>query len=374
VLQILWLGEPVHAITTDASSAVRRAWRTVLGAKSLHAGLTLAESGCDSLRLLQFVLVLEHELNHPVALDIISDTMRPAEVAAALCRLETQTGSDDALPVVFLMPGLDDDEKRLALFRTALRNRVRFILIEYPDWPEMARPGWGFADMIDAVTRQVLRRDTDGPVLLTGYSFGGQVAFFTACRLVEQGCPVRWLGILDTDITDVPQPLSGGLFERMRHYFGEIAHDVRHDRLHKSLGLFLAKLAREGAGLTFADRTAPWWRALLPLRTQFWFDRRTRSILRMRALWASSDAAARDTLDVPATLFRSEAGRGSSPPDLGWGACCPALSIVPISGDHHTLFDPPYREELYIRYADEVERIALGSVSGACTGSIGTLR
>jgi thioesterase domain-containing protein len=185
---------------------------------------------------------------------------------------------------------------------------------------------------------------------------------------------VRWLGILDTDITDVPQPLSGGLFERLRRYFGEIARDVRRDRLHKSLGLFLAKLARNGAALPFADRMAPWWRALLPLRTQFWFDRRTRSILRMRALWASSDAAARDTLAVPVTLFRAEAGRRSSPPDLGWGAICPALSIVPISGDHHTLFDPPHRDELYIRYAGEVARIAPGRACGACTSSIGTLR
>jgi thioesterase domain-containing protein len=364
----------VHAVTTEASAAVRRAWRTVLGARSLNAGLTLAESGCDSLRLLQFVLVLEHELDRPVPLDIVSDTMRPAEVAAALCRQETEAASDDARPIIFLMPGLDDDEKRLALFRTALRNRVRFKLIEYPDWPEMLRPGWGFADMVDAVMRQVLRHGTGAPVLLTGYSFGGQVAFATACRLVEQGCAVRWLGILDTDITDVPQPLSGGLFERLRRYFGEIAGDAQHGRLHKTLGLFLAKLARKGTGLTYADRMGPWWRALLPLRTQFWFDRRTRSILRMQALWASLDAAARDTLDVPVTLFRSEAGRGSSPPDLGWGPRCPSLSIVPISGDHHTLFDPPHRDELYIRYEDEVARMAAGRACGPCTGSIGALR
>jgi thioesterase domain-containing protein len=300
--------------------------------------------------------------------------MRPAEVAAALSRQETEAASADARPIVFLMPGLDDDEKRLALFRTALQDRVRFILIEYPDWPEMARPGWGFADMVDAVARQVVGRGTGGPVLLTGYSFGGQVAFATACRLVEQGCPVRWLGILDTDITDVPQPLSGGLLERLRRYCGEIARDVRRDRLHKSLGLLLAKLVRDGAALPFADRMAPSWRALLPLRTQFWFDRRTRSILRMRALWATSGAAGCDTLDAPVTLFRSEAGRGSSPPDLGWGARCPALSIVPISGDHHTLFDPPYRDELYIRYAGEVARVASGSASGACASRNGTLR
>jgi thioesterase domain-containing protein len=338
-------------------SAVRRAWTATLGAGSYRDNATLAEAGCDSLRLLQFVLILERSLERTIPLDVLSGAMRPAEIEAALCRPEMRRPVDDARPSVFLFPGLDDDEYRLALFRVALQSRIRFILIEYPDWPEMARPGWGFTDLVDAVTRQVATQSAGGLVLLTGYSFGGEVAFAAARLLVATQSPVRWLGILDTDISHVPQPLSGGLAARLQHYVQEIVRDVRHDRLHKGLGLLLAKMARYGSGLTYAAHSR-WWRELLPLRTQFWFDRRTRSILRMRALWAWLDAGVPGASSVPTTLFRSQAGRASSPPGLGWEARCPSLSIVQVPGDHHTLFDAPNRDVLCARYAELVEGLA----------------
>jgi hypothetical protein len=37
------------------------------------------------------------------------------------------------------------------------------------------------------------------------------------------------------------------------------------------------------------------------------------------------------------------------------------LSIVPVPGDHHTLFDPPHRDVLYTRYAEVVEGTAAHS-------------
>jgi thioesterase domain-containing protein len=338
-----------------AHFAVSRAWRTVLGGSSLAANLSLSQAGCDCLRLLQFRLILQKALHCNVPLDIINEEMRHADIEAALLRPMPKALPDDPRPVVFLMPGLDDDEMRLALFRRTLAKRVRFILVDYPDWPEMLRAGWGFAELVDAAMTQVLHCRSGAPLLLTGYSFGGEVAFATASRLAALGHAVRWLGILDTDLTHVPQPFTGGFMDRLRHYTAEIVHDVRHNRLHKTVGLFLAKLARQGFGLRNAARMAPWWRPLLPLRTQFWFDRRTRSILRMEALWRWLDATDAGTLASPVTLFRSRLGRGASPPDLGWSVRCPALSIVQVPGDHHTLFDAPQRDLLCARFSEAIE-------------------
>jgi len=349
-----------------AQFAVRRAWSAVFGARSFAAGVTLHESGCDELLLLQFVQILERTLRRRIALDALDEVMRPADVARALLHQTPQPRPHDTRPLVFLFPGLDDDELRLASFRRALTDRINFVLIEYPDWPAMSRPGWRFADLVNAVVIQMVERSSDAPLLLAGYSFGGELAFAAARRAVALGYPVRWLGILDTDLTRVPQPLSGGIVERLRHYAAEIAHDVRHDRLHKIVGLSLAKLARQGFGLDNAARTASWWRSVLPLRTQFWFDRRTRSILRMRALWRWLDAVDPGTLDAPVGLFRSELGRGASPADLGWRARCPNLSIVQVPGDHHTLFDMPQRGMLAARFADAVECVSAKRLAVAC--------
>src|SRR6185437_4604205 len=139
-----------------ARLAVRRAWRAVFGGGSPSADATLKDAGCNALSLLQFVSALEYTLGRKVPLDIIDVGMRADDVAAALSTVHGMPPAHDQRPLVFLMPGLDDDEQRLALFRTALRDRVRFHLVEYPDWPEMARLNWGFSDLAASIERQVL--------------------------------------------------------------------------------------------------------------------------------------------------------------------------------------------------------------------------
>src|SRR6185312_17207981 len=138
---------------------------------------------------------LEYALGRKVPLDVIDVGMRADDVAAALSAVHGMPPAHDQRPLVFLMPGLADDEQRLALFRTALRDRVRFHLVEYPDWPEMARPNWGFSDLAASIERQVLAHSAGAPILLSGYSFGGEVAFAVARRLIASGRDVRWVGI-----------------------------------------------------------------------------------------------------------------------------------------------------------------------------------
>jgi thioesterase domain-containing protein len=341
-------------------AALGQAWRAVIGGR-LSGGQTLEQAGCDSLRFLQLVLVLERALDRPIPLDLLDIEMQADDVVTALLGPQPPQAVTDGRPVVFLMPGLDDDEQRLARFRVALQASVRFVLMTYPDWPEMMRPGWSYADLIEAVADQVARQASGAPLLLTGYSFGGEVAFSVAARLRALGHDVRWVGILDTDITRVPPPPKRGVVARLQRYSREMADDIRHEGLHKSAGLLLAKLGRQGVGLARMHRSLRWWRPLLPARTEFWFHRRIRSILRIKALWAWLDADIARRLDVPVTLFRSEIGLGPSPPDMGWAARCPNLSIAKIGGDHHTLFDPPHREALYERYAAVVSHLAAGS-------------
>jgi len=301
-------------------------------------------------------MVLERQLGQPVPLDLIDMAMRFDEVVAALSGPPSGPTAEDARPAVFLLPGLDDDEERLARFRVALRPYARFRLVAYPDWPEMMRPGWCFDELTAAVVEQIVQQAGSSPILLTGYSFGGEVGFEVACRLVGLGHEVRWFGILDADITRLPPPPSGGPVARLRRYARELADDVRREGLHKSAGLLIGKFGRDIVGLPRMHRIRRWLRRLPP-RTEFWLHRRTRSILRMKALWAWQDAGIGHRLHVPVTLFASEAGNGLSPPDRGWGPLCSALTIVPVEGDHHTLFDRPHCEILYARYAEVFQAV-----------------
>jgi len=343
------------AAAEQARAAVVRACRALFGRKPLPPGVTLEQAGCDSMGLMQFNAVLQRALGRAVPLDLLDTAMTPDQVVASLSRL--MPAMPAARPAVFLLPGLDDDQPRLARFRVALRDRVRFRLVEYPDWPDMMRQGWRFADLVESVTTQILRAAGNEPILLTGYSFGGEVGFAVACRLAELGEDIRWLGILDTDITRVPSPPEEGPLGRLRRFIRE---SVGHQRqgLNKPLGLALAKLARSGIGLERAHRTGSWWRRWLPPRTEFWFDRRTRSVLRVEAIWDWMTASTGRQLHVPTTLFRSEFGMGPSPPDMGWAPRCPNLSIVMVGGDHHSLFDPPHRDLLYARYAEAIAQRA----------------
>lgn len=340
-------------------AAVHHAWRAVVGRPGASAGLTLAQAGCDSLHLLQCVLVLERVLRRPVPLDLLDTDMRAEDIVTSLSRAHRDaTRAAESRPTVFLLPGLHDDEQGLARFRVGLQPHVRFVLIAYPDWPEMLRPGWQFTDLVEAVARQILQETAgEAPILLTGYSFGGDVGFAVACRLMAEGYPVRWFGILDTDITRVLQPAPGG-FRRLVRWADEAVQDLRREGLHKGVGFAVGKVVRRRAISPRMHRDPRRWQNLLPARTEFWFNRQTRTVLRLHAFWdwlaASPDCR---LAGVPVTLFRSELGRGPSPPDFGWAPRCPDLTIVPVPGDHHTLFASPNREVLYARYAEAVQQL-----------------
>jgi thioesterase domain-containing protein len=110
------------------------------------------------------------------------------------------SGRIDGRPTIFLFPGLDGDEPRLTNLRAGLSDRFRIIPIEYPDWPEMVRRSQSFDALVDLAVSQITAAQPGGPLLLAGYSFGGDVAFATATRLLRLERRIGFLGILDTDL------------------------------------------------------------------------------------------------------------------------------------------------------------------------------
>ena len=343
-----------------ALQAVQQAWRSTLGRRALEDNLSFQEAGGDSLKLMQLVLWLETLLDRRLPLDLFTQDMRVAEVAAALQQTAVSSEATEAdwRPRVCLFPGLDGDEPRLAQFRSGLQQSIRFTLIEYPDWPDMVRCGYDFAALVNAAVSQITAHEPSGRLLLAGYSFGGDVAFGAALRLRELGRDVGFLGILDTDLERVTEAAAAYRqhppLQRVRQWLGEIAYD----RLHAGPAFLLSKCMREVIGLERSLRYADRWRPLLPQRLGFAFDRRTRLILRVHARWRWHATVSRRELDVPTVLFRSAVHSAEATPDLGWRLRCQALQVIDVDGNHHTMLDAPHRTMLCDRFAEAVRHAA----------------
>jgi thioesterase domain-containing protein len=97
------------------------------------------------------------------------------------------------------------DAVGLARFRMLLKTKIRFALIQYPDWREMIDSGGSFDALANSAVTQICAKCLEAdPILLAGYSFGGLVAMEAARRLLERGRRVRFLGLIDTRAINPP--------------------------------------------------------------------------------------------------------------------------------------------------------------------------
>ena len=344
---------------SDVRQAVHRAWRIVLGRRSLADGRSFEDAGGDSLKMLQLVLWLETLRRRRLPLDLFTGDMNADDFIHIVEDFERQSGGSchvDGRPTIFLFPGLDGDEPRLANFRAELSDRFRIILIEYPDWPEMVRRGQSFDVLIELAVSQITATQPHGPLLLAGYSFGGDVAFAAATGLLRLERRIGFLGILDTDLqaVDAEAALSSN-----RGFFRSFREVMRtpHDRASITIGFLLAKCARDMFGLEYLlrSRVRP---ALLPNRIVFAFHRRIRTIQRLQAQWQWHRSTSPIPISTPAVLFCSGRGKASSSVDRGWRTRCPGIMIEQVGGDHRSMLDPPHRAALCAQFAQSVERLS----------------
>ena len=178
--------------------------------------------------------------------------------------------------------------------------------LEFPDWPLLVAPGFGLRQLVASLVEQVETARVEGPLLLAGCSVGGYIAYDLAEALLAAGRRVGLLAIIDTSVT-----------QTFRLYDDDLTSPTR-------------------AGA---------------LRRLYWnLVRMAKPDIRGRRLGAPA------SLDVPVTVFvgRDPHPDRPRPPDLGWGAYCRELRIVPVEGDHGTMFEEPQLASLSKSFADSV--------------------
>jgi acyl-coenzyme A synthetase/AMP-(fatty) acid ligase/thioesterase domain-containing protein len=343
--------------------AVHRVWGLVLGRSAPLQGTSFADCGGDSLRALEFVLLLEKALDRHLRVDLLSRDMEPSDIAATLQREPSLVLAAGERPTVFLFPGMYGDDLRLASLRVALESRIRFILVNYPGWPEMAaaaRPG---ETIVNAALAQIIQTSPARSVALVGYSYGGRVALQVAQRLMGMGYAVSLLGILDTFIADEAhiesavsprgpggdlslQPRRQPLASRLRYHRERIAESFAFGGMAGVAGLAAAQFARHVVGFRVAGQTMRLWRPLLTHRSLLALDQWLQRFLRSAAReeWRAPPNSA--PLPIRTLLFAADGHAPGTPGDLGWGTRCAMPQVVRVSGDHLTMLNRPHRDPL----------------------------
>lgn len=173
-----------------------------------------------------------------------------------------------------------------------------------------------------------------GPYRLAGYSFGGVVAHEMACQLVKMGHKVEFLGLFDTHNPAAPSR-SYGLPERLRVFWQQNSDlpfwsRVKRVRTRFQEGIRTNRSIK--AELKAARFSGP---------AEAYSD--TRRVQVREENWRAMQAYQPAPFNGRITLFKTSAisDKVERPADYGW-ACLAGegLDIIPVSGEHLTLFAP----------------------------------
>jgi len=349
---------PAAACATPRSiDMVSMAWRRAIGRPPPQDSRTFEEAGGDSLRLLLLVLHLERLCGRSLPLDQFHGGLKPAEFALVLDRLNEGGApvTEGALPMVFLVPGKWGDTPLLARFRMACADGIRVVPTSYPDLGCLVRGG--FEDIVAHLLAQIELFAPEGPVLLAGYSMGGDFAYAVADRLSKRGRSISALLVLDTDAENYgsgPPPERRGLAQRLstlcrlvgNRDWGTIAEAI----LTPSLVTGPAGLHALRLLLLFR------FRANSPFVFRLSWHLRSMLVQFHRGSWIRHAPPTR--LSVPVVLFRSEEGGV----DLGWHERTEKLTIIPVPGNHVSMLD---RENSEVLVAEFNRAVHIASGQGA---------
>jgi len=310
-----------------------------------HTICPVEDAGGDSLKALQLLLHIEDTLGQRLSTDVLSVGMTPSSLSAAIERgiADLPEGAaaheaEDGRITVFLMPGILYDELGLAQFRHTLRDRIRFVLIGYPNWRETIAAKADFDAIVTAALAQILSQCGDRPIYLAGYSFGGFVAYAAAHRLVESGRRVAFLGLLDTRRQSrfASLPLASAV--RSMKVIDRIKCHVKDADIIDVLFRIILRIFLEVRAFVVLEAFARLCMTLNGRRA----EPHLLFVLRSYALqrWLPN------TLPLPTFFFRSEDNPQHQAYDCGWSTSCPLLTVVPIEGDHSSMLAPAHTERL----------------------------
>lgn len=350
---------PSAAPRTPLEQVLCQTWATVLERPSIGIHDNFFEHGGQSLIALRLVGRLQQVLNRPVRLadlfarptvaqlaGVLGDGPSPAVPVSGLFR-----GQETGTPW-FHVPGVFGVEFLTPVLAELIgRHRPFFDGFQYPGLDGQSEPLRTAEAIAGALVRQLQEICPHGPVWLSGYSFGGEVAHEMARQLTGQGRIVERVVLFDSCV-------RGALRRRAP---GEILRALAKRTRARPPGERIPYLGR-----ILARKMGDGWRGLVrPLTRAAWGPRERVEAASMEAhanhlprtyggrvcLLRSTEAMPRDT------------GIWDRDPFNGWDPWrTPDFEVISLACDHESIFQEP------------VAPPVLAAVEALLTSKVGTGR
>jgi thioesterase domain-containing protein/acyl carrier protein len=265
---------------------------------------------------------------------------------------------------IFMFPGGRDDGPGVARFRARCASDLAFEVVSSGNWRDWVEQNFDFDSLARRACEHIENIAAEGPLLISAYSQGGQLAFASALALSKAGRRIEFVGLLDTVLKGpsiVTRERSGP--ERYKGVLGGVlwlgARWFSGTILGKKNGRDGSTRMRAFWGLWARCRGPVERRRLLRLITRFGRllfrgpgGVRLDMLIQMM-LWESMWSAwieqqrLQAPFDWPVFLFRSH---DPGEPDLGWGLVFSNLKIVPVDGGHQSMFDAEHLNGLVMKF------------------------
>ncbi len=224
---------PPSGVGADAvlTSRLLTLWRRVLGEPSLRADQSFFEHGGDSLLSIQLALEIERTFGRRVSMQAIYE--HPSAEAFARQWPDRDMGGDRLAlcgsgpgAPLFHVPGVGGVEKLSPSRVAVLKGRRRYYdELSHPGAGDDAQPLVTVDALAEEMARQIRAVHPEGPCVLSGFSFGGILAYETARKLRASGYGVERVVLWDSMCDDLivrkspPQVVRDLARKSARHFW-----------------------------------------------------------------------------------------------------------------------------------------------------------
>ncbi len=325
-------GEPPEDATERALAAI---WRTVLGPMAVARGDDFFALGGDSLAAVELLAEIEIRLARRLGMADLLRAPTLAALAARVCAEEPARNARSASVLVPLQPdgtappllcahGLGGHLLRLVPLARVLAPDQPLFGLESPGLDDEAAVPGTIEELASIFLRAVRDRFGPAPLRLCGMSYGGIVAFEMARQALAERQEVAFLGMLDTDLAEV---VPG------RRPAAPSWSTIARQRLRRAVGDALGRVRRTARRAMRGEDE--------PSRANEY--RHFSRVLRR------NDASLRlytpGAYRGPITFFAATTRAPDLYREFEYQTGC-VLELVPVSGDHLGMLEPPHVEGL----------------------------